>query len=706
MSTADTQSPIRRGENLLAKESSAYLRSAAHQPVWWRPWGPEAFREAQELDLPMLLDIGAVWCHWCHVMDGESYEDPAVAKLINERFVAVKVDRDQRMDVDRRYQEAVGALCGQGGWPLTGFLTPGGKVFYGGTYFPPRAAYGRPSFPQVLQQVSDYYAAHRDEALASADHLNGEILRHLAQSHAADALSPASLETALRSLREQFDSVNGGFGSAPKFPHASAMDLLIARCAEAPETWMREVIETTLTRMGEGGVYDQVGGGFHRYSTDERWIVPHFEKMLYDNAELLGNYVLGFRLTGNPLFRQVALGIVRWVDEVLCDRQHGGFYASQDADINLEDDGDYFTWTAAEAREELSPEEMAVVERYYDLGERGEMHHNPAKNVLYVAMAQAEVARTLGLAEEKVGRLLESARAKLARARGRRPTPFVDATFYTNWNGMMVTAYLQAGRELELEDCVAFALKTLDRLLDGQYSPGLGFAHAEGVPGLLDDQAQMARALLEAYEVTGQGRYLDLAREVLDALLSAYWDSEAGGFFDRPSDTGEALGMLEGRHKPIQDSPSSSANAVAAYALDRLHYLTGEARYREAAEKTLLAFAGITDSLGLFAASYFAALDHHMSKPLQVVVAGDPDRPDTRELAEAARRGFRPRKILLNLEPEAEAPGLSEALGSMLEGADALAGQAVAYVCAGDRCGPPTRRPAELEHLIRTFGTR
>src|SRR3990170_3378634 len=343
-------------KNRLAKETSTYLKGAAHQPVDWYPWGEDAFRKAKELDRPVILDVGASWCHWCHVIDRESYEDPELAKVINENFVAVKVDRDERPDIDARYQQAVGALTNHGGWPLTAFLTPDGKVFYGGTYFPPRDTHGQPSFRRVLQTVADHFRTNKQEALRDAEALHQSLAMERTVLPQQGTMNEAALKGAYDTLRGVFDPVNGGFGTAPKFPHPGAMEFLMARYHRTREDGQRNIVVRTLRGMAQGGVYDQVGGGFHRYSTDARWIVPHFEKMLYDNAGLLANYVHGYRLTGEPFFREIAIGTYGYLRDALYDHDRGGFHASQDADIGAHDDGDYFTWTLEEAREALKAE--------------------------------------------------------------------------------------------------------------------------------------------------------------------------------------------------------------------------------------------------------------------------------------------------------------------------------------------------------------
>jgi uncharacterized protein YyaL (SSP411 family) len=346
--------------------ASAYLRSAAHQPVDWYPWSEAAFARAQQEDKPILLDIGASWCHWCHVIDHESYEDPDLAKIINEHFIAIKVDRDERPDIDARFQHAISAISGQGGWPLTGFLTPAGQPFFGGTYFPPVDAHGRPSFKRVLLSVAQYYRDQKTDATNMADELHRRLAA-IGEARGGGTLELGLLNQAVEALGQAFDMANGGFGTAPKFPHPAAIELLLRRYARTREEWMVTAVKRTLDKMARGGFHDQVGGGFHRYSTDARWIVPHFEKMLYDNAGLLVNYLHGFQATGDPYFRTVAEDTIEFMATVLSDGSRGGFYGSQDADLGPGDDGSYFTWTPDEARAVLDLETFTVIAAHYHL---------------------------------------------------------------------------------------------------------------------------------------------------------------------------------------------------------------------------------------------------------------------------------------------------------------------------------------------------
>jgi len=467
-----------KSEGRLARSASPYLRSATHQPVEWYEWGDEAFSRARAEDKPILLDIGAVWCHWCHVIDRESYENAQLAAIINRLFVPVKVDRDERPDVDARYQAAISTISGQGGWPLTGFLLPDGRPFFGGTYFPPEDAMGRPGFRRILEAVADAFQNRRGDVEEAASRLAEAVAKAETFTGSRGELDARVVDSQIESIMGLFDSRNGGFGRSPKFPHTSAIDLLLERYQSGGGLHLLKIAGMTLAKMGAGGVYDQIGGGFHRYSVDERWCVPHFEKMSYDNSELLKNFLHGYQVTREPQFREIAEGIIDWTNAALSDQERGGFYASQDADQTLDDDGDYFTWTQEEVRAALSPEEARVIELAYDVESRGEMHHNPAKNVLWIARQPAEIATKLGMDEASVRLTLANAKGKLLAARAARPTPFIDTTHYVAWNAMYVSAYLEAAAVLGGERgaaCRAFALKTVNRILSDAWK--IGRAH-------------------------------------------------------------------------------------------------------------------------------------------------------------------------------------------------------------------------------------
>jgi len=690
-------------ENRLKDSASPYLRSAAHQPIDWHEWGDAAFARAQSEDKPILLDIGAVWCHWCHVIDRESYENPEIAKIINEHFVAVKVDRDERPDVDSRYQSAVSAISGQGGWPLTGFLLSDGKPFFGGTYFPPEDQMGRPGFRRILLAVADSYRNKRAELERAANSLADAVSQAEVFTGARADFDPGVVDAQIKSITQLFDIKNGGFGRAPKFPHSSAIDLILERYQQTKEKHLLAMAETTLEKMTSGGVYDQLAGGFHRYSVDERWLVPHFEKMSYDNSELLKNYLHGYQLTENAFLRETAEGIIGWVNEVLSDQIKGGFYASQDADYSLDDDGDYFTWSLDELRAALLPDEARVMELYYDVEAHGEMHHNPAKNVLWIARDATDIAKQLGLDETTVRLTVAKSKGKLLAARLPRPTPFIDKTMYVSWNAMFVSAYLDAAHVLggSLDrSCRAFALKTLDRMLKEAWSDSLGFGHRIGGPALegsLDDQVFSVLALLDAYEATLAPRYFSVAQKTMDLAIARYGDPEGGGFFDRPSDAAP-LGGLDVRRKPFQDSPTPGANSVAAIALVRMHAFTGDDRYRAFAQKTLEAFAGIASQYGLFAATYGLAATLFAHHPLQVVITGPVNDPAAQALETAAHRVYRFGKSFLRVTPETPQLHLAGALKETLPHLPAK--KALAVVCSGQTCWPPTSDPAQLVSLL------
>jgi uncharacterized protein len=690
--------------NSLSRAASAYLRSAQHQPIEWNEWGAEAFAKAKAEGKPVLLDIGAVWCHWCHVMDRESYENPATAEIINAKFVAVKVDRDERPDVDTRYQSAVSAISGQGGWPLTAFLTAEGKPYFGGTYFPPDERYGRPSFQRVLLTMADAYANRREEVEESAGSVMQAIEHNESFSGRAGNPGAALLSKLIDSAVKQFDERNGGFGSQPKFPHPGALDLLIDAAGRGGEDAARvkHVATVTLEKMAAGGIYDQLAGGFHRYSVDERWIVPHFEKMAYDNSELLKNYAHAFQSFVEPEFARVAKDILRWMDEWLSDRELGGFYASQDADDSLDDDGDYFTWTLDEAKAALTAEEFEVAAKYFDLRAVGDMHHNPAKNVL------RRPTRTAGVEDAGADLMLESVKRKMYAARLLRKTPYVDKTIYTGWNGMCIGAYLQAGRALGLKEPVEFALKSLDRVLASVWSAEDGLAHVvaygEGVgaariAGVLEDYAFVANASLDAWEATGELRYFDVAKEITDAMLTRFYDATGCGFFDTELDAA-AIGALSARRKPLQDSPTPAGNAVATTVLLRLHALTGDAAYETRAQETLETFAGVVEHFGLYAASYGLALRRAVEAPVQVCVISATEGDDAlaEELAVTAMARYAVNKSVIRLRREqlgALPPALAETLPHLPESVGS-----VAVVCKRNACLPPVRSVEELLEVL------
>ncbi len=692
-------SPVKK--NQLAFETSPYLRSAAHQPVHWYPWCEDAFTIAQKENKPILLDVGAVWCHWCHVMDTESYENEATARIINEYFVAIKVDRDERPDVDSRYQAAVGAISGQGGWPLTAFLTPDGQAYFGGTYFPPEDRYGRVGFPKVLTVLAHSYQNERGKVLGDAEQIRRALQNRWTESRESSPLTESQLEEAVTSIIAEFDAQNGGFGSAPKFPHCSAIELLLSCYDRLKDKRLLDAVTVTLRKMARGGIYDQFGGGFHRYSTDDRWIVPHFEKMLYDNAPLLTNYVHTYQATGEALFRDTALDIVRFADTVLSDRDHGGFFGSQDADVSPGDDGSYFTWSLAEVKEVLEKDEFEVIRLVYGISEAGQMHGDRGQNVLHIEKSLEAVSAELQKPVSAIDAIASNARKKLLGIRSARKSPYVDTTIYADWNGMMICSYLEAFKAFQREDLRQFAVKTLNRILaehskvDGTISHRATLLSSEG---FLADQVQTARALLQIFEVTGEQRYLQNAETLMDRTIEFFGDHEQGAFFDVPTNQ-RGKGLLSVGTKPEQDSPTESANAVAISVLSNLWALTHRAHYKDFAEKSLKYCSGTIGAYGIFASRLCLALDEFLYQPPHVVIVRDAGDKSGDALFNAALTAYRPGKTVALYDPDATGLLPEIVLSSMKSSI-----RPVAYVCSQFRCAPPATDPATLISAIESFG--
>ena len=685
--------------NRLAGQASAYLRSAAAQPVDWYPWGPEPFERARASDRPVLLDIGAVWCHWCHVMDHESYEDETIAALLDRDWICIKVDRDERPDVDARYQRAAQALTGQGGWPLTAFLTSAGEVFYAGTYFPPDNRYGRPGFRTVLTSLARLYREQPDQVHQQAAEITA-FLGSRGSEAAPGAPSVELLTAAIDTILRQFDARHGGFGSQPKFPHPGACELLLARWFDTADDDLRVVVERTLDGMARGGIRDHLGGGFHRYSVDAEWIVPHFEKMLYDNAELLKAYVAaaGSGPAGAGVHADVIEGVVAWVETTMADPD-GGYYASQDADVGPHDDGDYFTWTSDEVRAAASADELEALARHYDIGESGEMRHDPRRNVLWVRESVADIAAATDRDPGEIAGLLASGRARLLQARARRAAPFVDRTLYTAWNGMMAGAMLRAAALLDRPVLRAHALRTLERFFAAaaKTDHGIELPHAIGstVTGILDDQVQAADAALDAFEATADPRWLERATGLMESVWAEY-RADGGGLCDtRRNRDGE--GLLAQEIIPIQDTPTPSPNGTAAIVLARLAEHGPAEPWRARRDALLAAVAGPVVDLSVFGAALLRAVDWAVMPSAHIVVVGEGD-ARTEALHRVALATYRPRKVVRRLAPDADPTGVPAPVAAMLDGNFPRA-----YVCAGTQCAAPVDDPDRLAATITSF---
>jgi len=700
MSPADESPSRKKGGWRLADRPSSYLRSAAEQPIEWFPWGPEPFELARRTGRPILLDIGASWCHWCHVMDEGTYSDPEVGRLLLQHFVAVKVDRDEHPEVDRRYQRQVGALTGEGGWPLTGFLTPDGEVFLGGTYFPPTDGHGRPGFRRVLAEVARLWREEPERIRENARGIQGALERmREARSPGGRPLEGVVAEV-LGALHSSADPVNGGFGMAPKFPHPTAVSLLLWDGFEHGASRSDEIAHETLLHMADGGVFDQVGGGFHRYSVDEGWHIPHFEKMGVDNAALLPVYVDGAARFQDLRLEEVVRWTVGWVRATLAD-PHGGFGASQDADNAPGDDGGYFTWSRAELKEALDPGELRLVVRLFGVGTEGRMHHDPNRNVLFRLVPLNEAAEGV-YSSDAAAPALAQALAKLQAVRAARPTPQVDRAVYADINGRFIGAFARAGSFLGDTSIVADARKAADRLLKEAYRPDAGVAHrvgpggAEGF-GLLEDQVAFASGLLELSGVLAEPGYLEAARTLL-GIVDREFRGEDGLLRDLAPALydGPRVGRVDEPSYPLEDSPHLSANASAALSFLRLSSLTHDDRWSEKARALLGPIVARVGGAGLFASGTALAAGLLSTPSATIVVEGRGKRAD--ELLRAARRTWHPNCWVFSGHPP---PPF--ALPVEMEGSSS-SDEVRALVCFGTSCAPPVTDPAALGPLLAGGG--
>jgi uncharacterized protein YyaL (SSP411 family) len=602
--------------NTLAGSKSSYLREAAQQPVHWQEFSEEAFKIAKKLDRPILLDIGAVWCHWCHVMDEESYSDATVAEVINEYFVPIKVDRDQMPDVDSRYQNAVGAITGTGGWPLTAFLTPDGKVFFGGTYFPKDDIDGRPGLLTLLPRIAEAYSSRRDEISKNAEELFLALKEYGRQNAQKGELSDEIIADVLKDAHLKFDKDFGGFGTTPKFFNATVLHLIAEEIPQKDDGGLREMLDRSLDFISRGGIRDHIGGGFHRYSVDRFWHVPHFEKMLYDNALMLKSYLLGYQVLHKKIYADIARETAEWIVNVM-QSPEGPFYAHQDADVGRKDDGTYWTWSKKEIEALLTEEERQVLELYFDIRQFAwDIRDFPEKNVLRVVLDEENTARRLGKNSIEVFHLLATAKKKLFEARGRRKTPFIDKTIFADRNGLTISALVEAALVLQEQKYFQAAAKAADFILDAMIDSEGVVAHAfsDNVTiyhGLLDDNVFFGIALLDLFDVTRRDLYLNSAERIARSLLAEFEDKDEGGFFDRRSilRNESFIGLQK---KPIEDVPTPSGNSGAAIFFDRLFSITENKEYFFVADRTLRSFASSVGKMGIYAANYARALRFHL----------------------------------------------------------------------------------------------
>jgi hypothetical protein len=714
--------------NHLSGESSPYLLQHAGNPVDWYPWGPEAMQKAGSEDKPIFLSIGYSSCHWCHVMERESFEDEATASFLNAHFVSIKVDREERPDLDAVYMEAVQALTGQGGWPLSAWLTSDGTPFFGGTYFPPAPRRGTPSFRQVLEAIADTWHTRRSDLARTADAVRDHLRRDLEQASGPEG-SPTGLHTpragdvdldrilddADRELHTTMDPQEGGWGAAPKFPQPLVLEYLLARQTNQPKPPREHDVRLTLDAMAGGGMYDHVGGGFHRYSTDGHWLVPHFEKMLYDNVQLARCYLHAWQLLGAPRYRAVA---TETLDYLLREMQHplGGFFSAQDADTT-EGEGTFFTWTPADIRAALDEQEAAAMERTYGVTEEGDFE---GRSILHLPRAASAADRCPDTADP----LLVRARAKLLAVRNTRPRPARDEKIIASWNGLAIAAFADAAVALGSPTYREAAERTagffLEELTPGFVARATGVGDAAGPSGagslsdgaalllhswtdgrttgegFLDDYACVAEGLLALYRCTFDERWFAAARALVEGLLGRFRRT-GGGFYD----TSLEHEALITRPRGTYDSPTPSGNSMAATVLLKMAAYTGEDRYRAAAEEALASLATAAERAPVMAGQWLSAALLATEGPTEVAVVGDPARPDTQALLKAVRSRFRPLAT-----PAFKPPGACSQVAILLDREPPVGTSAAAWVCRGSTCAPPTPDPATLEELLDTAGLR
>jgi len=678
-----------RPSNRLAREKSPYLLQHAHNPVDWFPWGPEAFARARAEQKPIFLSIGYSTCHWCHVMERESFEDASVGRYLNEHFVSIKLDREERPDVDKIYMTFVQSTTGGGGWPLNVFLTPELQPFYGGTYFPPESKYGRPSFRQLLERIVELWATRRQDLVDSARDIT-ERLRGLS-AHDPDNAFPAGereLRGAGQTFLTEYDPVHGGFGAAPKFPRPSQPLFLLRYGTRFQDPQAVRAVLHTADAMAAGGMNDQLGGGFARYSVDERWLVPHFEKMLYDQAQLTALYLEAFQAGGQESHDAAARGILRYV---LRDMTHpeGGFFSAEDADSEGKE-GKFYCWTLAEFKDLLTPEELAVAARHFGVTEKGNFldhsdpHPLPGQNVLSIADPKVTDSEPA---------LLASARVKLLAARARRVRPHLDDKILTSWNGMMLGAFARAGVILGEPDFTAAARRNLAFLQGRMWDPATGTLHSRWRDGhrddvqLLDAYANLLAGVTDLYEATLDPSVLQFAVELADAMIRRFHDPKAGGFW-QTADNAPDLLM---RSKDDYDGAEPSGNSVAALALLRLAAICDRKDWRQAAERTLRLFAQRLHQVPHAVPHLLLALDFALQEPRRLVLVGDPASGGTATLLQAAHGVFQPCKVVL---------GHRGPVDPFARGLPVHEDSTRAFCCTGTACQPPTQNPDVVRRFL------
>ncbi len=677
--------------NKLAKESSPYLLQHANNPVDWYPWSEEALAKAKAEDKPIFLSIGYSACHWCHVMEHESFENQQTAAVMNEHFVNIKVDREERPDLDSIYMDAVVAITSQGGWPMSVFLTPDGVPFYGGTYFPPTQRYGMPSFEQVLNTVAQAYQNKKDDIAQSGDSLLSRI-RSRISLQVEGPLDPTVPELAVQALSRNFDRTNGGFGGAPKFPQPMTYDFLLRAHVRNKKAGTLEMVELTLHKMAHGGMYDQLGGGFHRYSVDAVWLVPHFEKMLYDNALLARLYLHAYQLTGKPFYRRIVEETLDYVAREMTGPD-GGFYSTQDADSEGEE-GKFFVWTPDEVTAILGQEEGEVFCAVYDIKPGGNFE---GKSILNIPTPFERVAEQLNLSLENLEEILQRGRSKLFETREKRIKPGRDEKIITAWNGMMLAAFAEAGRTLGREDYNNIATRNAEFILSTMMKNGRLFRTWKAEPGqaklmaYLEDYAFYADGLLALYQTTFNPRWFQQALALMDVTLEHFLDEEAGGFFDTADDHEQ----LVTRPKSLQDNAIPCGNSVAVRALLLLAAYTGQDKYQEPAIKALAGLQGPMSQHPEAFAYWLGSLEFTLASPKEVAVIGQLDSEETGNMLKTLLASYRPNQVVAVANEND-----TEGHPALVQERPSQEGKATAYVCQKFSCKQPVTTAAELEELL------
>ena len=667
--------------NRLINETSPYLLQHANNPVDWYPWGEEALGRARDEDKPILLSIGYSACHWCHVMERESFENDAIAEIMNNHFVNIKVDREERPDLDAVYMEAVQMLTGSGGWPMTVFLTPDGKPFYGGTYFPPVDRHNMPGFPRLLETVANAYLNSNSEIQRVTGQLTEQMGRTGNMPRGTGALDESILHHAYNQLATNFDYQNGGVGSAPKFPQAMTLEILLRYYAHGHNDRALSMLELTLEKMARGGVYDQVGGGFHRYSTDSFWLVPHFEKMLYDNALLARLYLHGWLATGRSLYRRITEETLDYVlREMTGDR--GGFFSATDADSEGEE-GKFFVWSPEEIEAVLGAEEGGLFSAFFGVTSRGNFE---GKNILNISVRAADFAERQGVPLERLIEVIHRGKEALRQAREEREHPLLDDKALASWNGLMLRAFAEAGAALERQDYLDAATRNAEFLLNELRPQGrLHRSYREGqakLPGFLEDYSFVADGLLALYEATFERRWLDAAVELTDEMISLFWDEDAGAFYD----TGRHHEELVVRPRDVYDNAQPCGGSVASDLLLRLSVVTGNEDYSAKAVAPLRTLAELMGRAPAGTGRWLAAMDFYLSTPKEVAVIGPAADPATQALLRVVNGRYFANRVVVG----AEGQGTASATGMpLLEGRGMVDGKPTAYVCENYACQLP-----------------